>query len=374
MKREPAHWAIKDLRGLFPSIEFPQYQREPNIWSRKEKQRLIDSILREFDIASLYFYERQDLVWECIDGRQRLNAIMSFLGDNLEDHDDNGFPLRIESEISSVASEYDAIAGLTYKEITLLSPDDARASKLINTLLDYTVSVTVLSQSSSAEQFNLQFLRLNLGTIVNAGEKLHAMVGTMRDLIFDSGSLGLHPFFDALAIPTRRYAKEQVAAQVALQVFAFGADGKFTRGRYLDLQKFLKDNADIAVSDSRIVRLTTELGILDNECRAKDLVLSNRAIVVSVVLLGWTQGLATSPGRVVALVEYLGAFIEKLEWQVQNLRKFEPDREYDYLIDFQRHVTQASVERYAISARHEILYEGFEFWKQNGQLKTVGLA
>ena len=45
------------------------------------------------------------------------------------------------------------------------------------------------------------------------------MVGEMRDLCFDSNRIGKHPFLDTLRIPTRRFAKEQVAAQVIAQVF-----------------------------------------------------------------------------------------------------------------------------------------------------------
>ena len=99
MKRTPGVLTVKDLSRSFLDIEFPEYQREPNLWSRDQKQRLIDSILRTFDIASVYFYQRDDDVRECIDGRQRLNAIASFLGDNPSD-EHNGFEIRLDNEIS----------------------------------------------------------------------------------------------------------------------------------------------------------------------------------------------------------------------------------------------------------------------------------
>jgi uncharacterized protein with ParB-like and HNH nuclease domain len=91
--------SIKELKRDFASIEFPEYQREPSVWSREQKQRLLDSILRDFVIAAIYVYERDDGTWECIDGRQRLNAIMSFLGRNDED-EDNGFRLRVQNEVA----------------------------------------------------------------------------------------------------------------------------------------------------------------------------------------------------------------------------------------------------------------------------------
>lgn len=71
-----------------------------------------------------------------------------------------------------------------------------------------------LSDSSRPEEFNLQFTRLNLGAIINSGEKLNAMVGDLRDECFTNQGIGQHAFLDKIKIPTRRFAKEGVAAQI----------------------------------------------------------------------------------------------------------------------------------------------------------------
>ena len=196
MNRTPMILKINEIRSLFADIEFPEYQREPNIWSREQKQRLIDSILRKFDISSIYFYERGDGVFECIDGRQRITAIMSFLGDNEDDEVDNGFPLRIQSEISSTSAEYDELNHKHFQEMQ--DADDELSKAAVKEILGYEVQVSILSDSHTPDEFNLQFLRLNLGTLINAGEKLHAMVGSMHDLIFHSSRIGHHPFFAEL--------------------------------------------------------------------------------------------------------------------------------------------------------------------------------
>ena len=80
-------WSVKTLSEQFQQIEFPDYQREPNIWALSEKRRLIDSMIREFDIASLYFYQHENDVLDCVDGRQRIGTIMAFLGINPDDAD-----------------------------------------------------------------------------------------------------------------------------------------------------------------------------------------------------------------------------------------------------------------------------------------------
>ena len=87
MDKKVESWSVQDLRENFPQIDFPEYQREPNLWTLVEKQRLIDSMTRRFDIASLYLYRHEDGAIDCVDGRQRIGAIMSFVGDNEADAD-----------------------------------------------------------------------------------------------------------------------------------------------------------------------------------------------------------------------------------------------------------------------------------------------
>ena len=71
MERRAGQWSVSKLRDLIGRISFPVYQREPNLWGRTEKQRLIDSIVREFDIASIYLYQHGKNEIDCVDGRQR---------------------------------------------------------------------------------------------------------------------------------------------------------------------------------------------------------------------------------------------------------------------------------------------------------------
>ena len=192
MKRESTTLSIKELRGMFVDIEFPEYQREPDIWSRDQKQRLLDSILRRFDISSVYFYRREDDGLECIDGRQRISAIMSFLEENDSDRADNGFPLKFENEISGgLETEFDILSGMKFEQLRAHAKDDASelsetAERAIEAILGYEITTVMLSGVVDDEEFNLQFLRLNLGTLINSGEKLHAMVGAMRDVVFTS--------------------------------------------------------------------------------------------------------------------------------------------------------------------------------------------
>ena len=76
MKRNIGEWRIEDIHKKREIISFPDYQREPKLWSPKDKELLIDSILEDVDIPSLYFYKIPSKEeYEVVDGQQRLWAI-----------------------------------------------------------------------------------------------------------------------------------------------------------------------------------------------------------------------------------------------------------------------------------------------------------
>lgn len=374
MKRESTTFSIEVLRGMFVDIEFPEYQREPDIWSRDQKQRLLDSILRRFDISSVYFYRREDDGLECIDGRQRISAIMSFLKENDSDGADNGFPLKLENEISGgLQTEFDILSGMTFEQLRARAKDDAdelseTAERAIEAILGYEITTIMLSGVVDEEEFNLQFLRLNLGTLINSGEKLHAMVGVMRDVVFTSERVGRHPFFESVQIPTRRYAKELTAAQVLLQAFSIRELAGFARARHLDLQRFVKRYAEIEPSDDLIEEVASTLDALRDGADAARLFLRNRAVTVSLVLLAWQRDVASNALPSTVFWEFAEAFMTRLRWQVEKMKSFERDPEYPHFVDFQRDLTQASVEKPAITRRDKILQSNLDLWLENRRL------
>ena len=375
MQRDSTPLSIRDLQGSFVDIEFPEYQREPDIWSREQKQRLIDSILRRFDIASVYFYCREDGTLECIDGRQRLNAIMSFLARNPKDERDNGFSLNIENEISQgLATDFDRLNGHTFEQIEDYAANESSelydlASRAREAILEYPITTVNLSEATDSEEFNLQFLRLNLGTLINAGEKLHAMVGGMRDVVFADDGIGKHAFFDCVRIPTRRYAKELTAAQVLLQMFSISELEEFSRARHVELQRFLKQHEDLDPSHSLVQEARATLDAMsDGVANAADY-LRNRAVTVSLILLAWQRSVASGELEVDRFWDFASTFMERLGTQVERMKSFNVDAEYQHLVEFQRHLIQAAVERPALTRRHEILSRSLDQWLRNGRLE-----
>lgn len=356
MKKFNTFWTIKDLKERRQEVEFPEYQREPTVWNLEKKRRLIDSILRGFDIASFYFYKKEERTFDCIDGRQRINAILSYLGENKADPKDNEFSLTMANEISNEAGSYAEANGKKFGDLPL---------KFKTRILEYEINVVEIFDVEDEKELNLLFLRLQLGQILNAGERLHAMTGEMRDYIFDD--IGHHEFFSEISIPYRRYAREQVAAQIALNYFSKKKDKEFHRSRYLDLQEFFKNGSELSEADKELfAEIRERLDKVREQLDDKLDIIRNRAVAVSVFLFVGELIDLNRENELNQFAEFLVEFLETLKWQIPQ--GFEMHPAFYHLRDFQTYVNQAAGERYAIQGRHDYLSKAFEFYKDNGMI------
>ena len=366
MEKNIEKWSVEKLKGIYSQIDFPEYQREPNLWSLTEKQRLIDSMIRRFDIAPLYLYRHDSGSIDCVDGRQRISTIMSFLGSNPNQSDAN-FRFRSLNEIYNEESPlFGSLEGKTFEDIDSLGREgkDPDASQFVERLLQYDLTVVILSDSNRSEEFNLQFTRLNLGAIINSGEKLHAMVGDLRNECFDR--LGKHSFLEGTNIPTRRFAREQVAAQILAQIFSLIESDGFTRTRHIDLQRQFKLHSNLSEQQRQTIKEASDLfDLLGDAFQGLD-VLRNRAITVSTVLLAWKRAVKISD-EATSLASFVDEFVHRLSWQVK--KGLFVDQEYHYLTAFQRNITQASAESTSVEARATVLEQEFERWLKVKELR-----
>ena len=91
--------SIGEMINLYRDEELdihPEFQRIYR-WSNSQKSKLIESILLGIPLPSIFVAQRDDGVWDVVDGLQRLSTIFSFLG-ILKDEDGKTLPpLELES-------------------------------------------------------------------------------------------------------------------------------------------------------------------------------------------------------------------------------------------------------------------------------------
>jgi len=352
------YWPISELVKKIGDIEFPEFQREPNVWKLDKKQRLIDSIFRGFDISSIYLHKKESGGYDCIDGQQRINAIMSYLGMNDADEEDNGFHSKVENEIYNDEGEFNEVDAVRFSTI--------RNTEWGRKILDYQLNIVEVTDVENDQELNLLFLRLQIAAVLNAGEKLNAMTGDMRDTIFYD--IGKHAFLSKTRIPERRFAREQVAAQIVLNEFSKRDNNTFHRSRYVDLQDFFKEYDKFAPKDKEtVVSIKEKFGKIDKYFGAKLKHVGNRAIAVSVYLFVSQLIDTAKEEETKQFVEFFEMFLRTLKWQLPLGVQMDPT--YYNLLKFQTNVTQAAGEKSAIERRHDFLGDYFYYYKQTKKIK-----
>ena len=226
MKMSKKTLPIATICAWKPRIDpTPDYQRPP-AWSRKQKQLLIDSILREYDIPKMYWrsVERDDGVrYEVIDGQQRLRTIWEYQAG------DYSLP-RDTDPIQGIA-----VGGLKYADLDMD----------ISTVFDsYAVDVVIIDdavQNDQEDEVRDMFLRLQNGTTLKAQEKRNAMPGQMRDF---AKEIAGHAFFENCKFSNSRFTYDQVASQM----ICIEMQGGPTSVRDGDLNRIYRENTTFDTS------------------------------------------------------------------------------------------------------------------------------
>jgi len=162
----------------------PVYQRKGHIWSEKQQQYLIDSIINGFDIPKLYVADFTFLdsklnikkkKYAVIDGKQRLTTILNFF-DGL---------LVLSKDFLYLEDPALKVQGFSYGDLAKNYPKIARRFD--------NMSLTVMSVITDDEaDINELFIRLNSSKPLTGAELRNAMSGIIPQLI---RNLAGHTFF-----------------------------------------------------------------------------------------------------------------------------------------------------------------------------------
>ncbi len=151
------------------------YQRPADVWSHKDKQCLIDTIMRGEPVPIFFLnYITSDDVYYIVDGQQRLQCITDFYN--------NKFALSKEFSC-------DSLNGKKFQDLS---------TKERNIFLNYNLQVKIMKDYDD-ERVRMIFSRLQRGKPLGIGEKLNAkpgkIVNAMRELAkhdFISKSIGVN--------------------------------------------------------------------------------------------------------------------------------------------------------------------------------------
>lgn len=221
MKTSKQPYPISTLYGLRHRIDpTPDYQRPP-AWTLKQKQLLIDTILRGYDVPKMYWQrlpKGEEFQFAVIDGQQRLRTIWEFCGGEFA----------LARNMDPIDGE--EVAGKRY---------DGLDFELRSHFDIYPIDVVIVEeavQTDDEDEVRDMFLRLQNGTTLKAQEKRNAMPGQMRDFVKE---LAGHPFFENCKFSNSRFTFDHIASQMVCLEMAGGA----TSVRDGDLNRMYADNA-----------------------------------------------------------------------------------------------------------------------------------
>lgn len=325
------------------------YQRE-KIWTTREQQLLLDSIIKDIDIPKIYLVKvknNEQFDFECIDGKQRISTFLRFFTPEPNETK----PLTIDLFGKSY----------TYKQLKKEHP--TIAEKLANYILDIIIFKSLVSENLIREIF----IRLQLGRRLNSGELLKARTGTIRDFIFkEIGKSG--PFLKMTNLSELRFSREFTLAQICINSFSKNNTGEFTRARLSDLEDFFEDNHDIDKNDVRLKRITDVLNLMDKFFDKKAEIISSRAIAVSAYLFCEELFNNKQKNEISKFAEFYEELLNTINSDMKQIREYKRPSNRRVLDAFQKYILQASVEVYSIKRRHAFLTKAFDKFQKTGKL------
>lgn len=181
----------------------PPYQREGGVWDAETQKRLIDSILNGFDVPKLYFeaattrrHTSEGLTYQyaVIDGKQRLEAILKFMNNEMTLPRDFRF-----FEDDDVAAREMNLADL-----------EKSYPMLARRFYDYQLPI-VKVLADTGDLIEEMFLRLNASSALNSAERRNALAGPTKD---SANSLAQHELLVRRSpIRSARYKYRELGAK-----------------------------------------------------------------------------------------------------------------------------------------------------------------
>jgi Protein of unknown function DUF262 len=264
----------------------PEFQRG-EVWGKAKKQRLIDTILRDWHIPPIHVIENpKTSKQEVLDGQQRLTAIRDFV--------ENAFP--VDGKIEPIDPSIRALDGKYYRQ---LSQEWKRKFN------QFTIRVFRIVDYRASEPAEI-FFRLNQPASLTSAEQRNAFFGPVREQIKELVGVleesGLDKHF--LGFSNSRMAYDDVLSRTALAVQRRSLAGKITAG---DLQELYRSDEHLGFDTIGLVQQA--IGILgDSRRRVTSAPKFNKATLFSWLMFIVRANIRGYPLRPERLGEFLNFF------------------------------------------------------------------
>lgn len=201
--------SVKELASMaYDSIidVAPEYQRQFR-WPEKNQSQFIESVFLGIPIPSLFMAANRDGTWELIDGVQRLNSLIHFMG-NIEQLNKFGFKSSLKLSDLEVLTEFN---DCSFDDI----PHTLRLKFNLRP-----IKVTTLSDKSDLKvRFDL-FERLNTGGIKLTDQEIRACVfrGQFNDFLDE---LAISKIFNSVVNLPEARKNDGTRQELVLKFFAY---------------------------------------------------------------------------------------------------------------------------------------------------------
>jgi Protein of unknown function DUF262 len=319
------------------------YQRE-KIWSREDQEKLVDSIYQDIDIPKIYLARikgRENFDFECIDGKQRMATILNFY--KPEKSTDSPLTVRVAGE------------RYTYRRLQKELPQIAKK------IDDFPLTFVIYPQIDDEEFLREIFRRLQLGVRLNSGEMLNSHMGTIRDFVYKE--MGKEaPFLSHTKLSEKRFSRPFTLAQICINSFSRKESGDFVRARYDDLEEFFKEKYKLDKSDGNLERIRAVLKSMEKHFGDRAQSITSRAVAVSAYLFCEELHVQKKTSEIGEFAEFYVKLLEEIRENLGILSGLNKPTNPMVLEEFQKYISQASVESYAIKRRHMFLERAFKYF------------
>jgi len=334
MRFRIVEWSLTDLRDRQESIHYPVFQRE-DVWSIKDKALLIDSIISGIDIPKLYLYRiedetGEDVTWDCIDGHQRIEAIFGYFDGNFHWNGKQFFGLSKEEK---------------------------------DTILSYKLTICEVIEITDDEIREL-FRRLQLGVPLNSGEKLNAIRSKLGDFV--KNELRNSEFISRVKIPSRRYAKEALCAQI-LNNSKYIRTGEFRSSKYEDLALLYRKYPDFDEDSEEAGNILHVFDELNKIFSTDAGMIRNRASAVSIYLLAEELIYNGQLKDKKLMHDFYVEFLERLREENRKSPLDFKNRNV-FLMRYQMLIVQGADARRPILERHEALKRALDYYSRTRKI------